>query len=97
MHLMTGNLSHQIEHHLYPDMPSNRYGEIAPRIREICARYGLSYTTGSLPKQVLSAWKQVVRLSLPNDVPPRKAPAAAVTFLAGRVRRSLGRRLAPAG
>jgi linoleoyl-CoA desaturase len=24
MHLMTGNLSHQIEHHLFPDLPSNR-------------------------------------------------------------------------
>ena len=30
MHLMTGNLSHQIEHHLFPDLPSNRYGEVAP-------------------------------------------------------------------
>ena len=25
LHIMTGNLSHQIEHHLFPDMPSNRY------------------------------------------------------------------------
>ena len=29
MHLMTGNLSHQIEHHLFPDLPSNRYAEVA--------------------------------------------------------------------
>jgi linoleoyl-CoA desaturase len=87
MHLMTGNLSHQIEHHLFPDMPSNRYAEIAPRIREICGRYGLSYTTGTLPQQVLSAWKQVVRLSLPNDVPPRKAPSAAARYVAGRLSR----------
>jgi linoleoyl-CoA desaturase len=63
---MTGNLSHQIEHHLFPDMPSNRYIEIAPRIREICQRYGLSYTTGSVAQQVFSAWKQVVKLSVPN-------------------------------
>jgi linoleoyl-CoA desaturase len=86
MHLMTGNLSHQIEHHLFPDMPSNRYAEIAPRIRELMGRHGLSYTTGSLPGQVLSAWKQVVRLSLPNEVPPRKAPAAAAKYLSGKVR-----------
>ncbi|MBY8852476.1 acyl-CoA desaturase, partial [Saccharothrix sp. MB29] len=26
LHIMTGNLSHQIEHHLFPDLPSNRYG-----------------------------------------------------------------------
>ena len=96
MHLMTGNLSHQIEHHLFPDMPSNRYAEIAPRIREIMSRYGLTYTTGSLPAQVLSAWKQVVRLSLPNDVAPRKAPAAAARYVARRVDRSRRRRLASA-
>ncbi|HQY95858.1 MAG TPA: acyl-CoA desaturase [Phycicoccus sp.] len=68
MHVMTGNLSHQIEHHLYPDMPSNRYGEIAPRIREIMERHDLPYVTGSLPKQVASVYAKVVRLSLPNKV-----------------------------
>jgi NADPH-dependent stearoyl-CoA 9-desaturase len=67
LHIMTGNLSHQIEHHLFPDLPSNRYERLAPEVREICARYGLSYTAGSLPRQVGSAWKQVIRLSLPND------------------------------
>ena len=48
LHIMSGNLSHQIEHHLFPDLPSNRYGEIAPRVQEICERYGLTYTTGPL-------------------------------------------------
>ena len=67
LHMMTGNLSFQIEHHLYPDLPSNRYSEIAPRIQEIFERYGLTYTSGSLPRQVGSAWKKVVRLSLPNE------------------------------
>jgi len=67
MHLLTGNLSHQIEHHLFPDMPSNRYAEIAPRIREIFERYGLTYCARPLVPQVLSAWHRVVRLSLPED------------------------------
>jgi fatty acid desaturase len=66
MHFMTGNLSHQVEHHLFPDLPSNRYAEIAVKVRELFEKYGLTYTTGSLPRQVLSAWKKVVRLSLPN-------------------------------
>jgi linoleoyl-CoA desaturase len=66
MHLMTGNLSHQIEHHLFPDMPSNRYKEISPKIKDLFQRYGLSYTSGPLPKQVASAWWKVIRLSLPN-------------------------------
>ena len=30
MHIMTGNLSHQIEHHLFPDLPSNRYARDRP-------------------------------------------------------------------
>jgi linoleoyl-CoA desaturase len=66
MHVMTGNLSYQIEHHLFPDLPSNRYQEIAPKVEELFARYGLRYTTGPLAKQVASAWHKVFRLSLPN-------------------------------
>jgi fatty acid desaturase len=67
LHLMTGNLSFQIEHHLFPDLPSNRYAEIAPKVQAIFERYELTYMSGSLPKQVASAWKKVIRLSLPND------------------------------
>jgi fatty acid desaturase len=66
MHFMTGNLSHQVEHHLFPDLPSNRYAEIAVKVQELFEKYGLTYTTGSLPRQVLSAWRKVIRLSLPN-------------------------------
>jgi len=66
MHIMTGNLSHQIEHHLFPDLPSNRYAEIAPKIRDLFDRYGLNYHTAPLPQQVGSAWHKIIRLSLPN-------------------------------
>ncbi|MCL7459517.1 acyl-CoA desaturase [Micromonospora sp. MSM11] len=84
MHIMTGNLSYQIEHHLFPDLPSNRYQEIAPEVRALFDRYGLKYTTGSLPRQVFSAWRKVVRLSLPNRQTPRRvderpAPALATS------------------
>ena len=67
MHMMTGNLSFQIEHHLFPDLPSNRYKEIAPKVKDVFERYGLEYTTGSLVRQVASAWHKVIRLSLPNN------------------------------
>ncbi|MEO7752440.1 MAG: acyl-CoA desaturase [Terracoccus sp.] len=69
MHLMTGNLSHQIEHHCFPDLPSNRYHEVAVEMREICQRYGLPYTTGPIHRQVGQAWAKVFRLALPNKVP----------------------------
>jgi NADPH-dependent stearoyl-CoA 9-desaturase len=69
VHLMSGNLSFQIEHHLFPDLPSNRYQEIAPQVNAVFERYGLTYTSGPLIRQVASAWHKVIRLSLPNDFP----------------------------
>jgi len=41
---MSGNLSHQIEHHMYPDLPSSRYEEIGVRVRLLCEKYDLPYT-----------------------------------------------------
>lgn len=67
MHIMTGNLSHQIEHHLFPDLPSNRYAEVAPKVKALFDKYDLNYHSAPLPKQVYSAWHKVVRLSLPNN------------------------------
>ncbi|TWE10154.1 fatty acid desaturase family protein [Rudaeicoccus suwonensis] len=66
-HILTGNLSHQIEHHCFPDLPSNRYIEVAPRLREVCDRYGLPYTTGPLPKQLFQTWKKICQLALPDE------------------------------
>jgi len=65
-HLMTGNLSHQIEHHLFPDIPARRYPQIAPQIRDICERYGLAYNTGPLHRQLGSVAKKICRLALPS-------------------------------
>jgi linoleoyl-CoA desaturase len=87
MHLMSGNLSYQIEHHLFPDLPSNRYGEIAPKVKDVFDRYGLTYTTGPLVKQVASAWRKVIRLSLPNDFGSRRQTQSA-TPLRPRTRRA---------
>ena len=66
MHIMTGNLSHQIEHHIFPDLPSNRYAEIAPKVKALFEKYGLNYHSAPLPVQVASAWHKVLRLSFPN-------------------------------
>jgi NADPH-dependent stearoyl-CoA 9-desaturase len=71
-HLMAGNLSFQVEHHLYPDMPSSRYAEIAPRVRDICQRYGLPYNTGPLGKQLGSVHRTILRLALPGGKPRSK-------------------------
>lgn len=71
-HLMAGNLSFQVEHHLYPDMPSSRYAEIAPRVRDVCQRYGLPYNTGPLRKQLGSVHRTILRLALPGGKPRKK-------------------------
>ncbi|MGH3648014.1 MAG: fatty acid desaturase family protein [Micromonosporaceae bacterium] len=71
-HIMSGNLSHQIEHHLFPDLPAKRYPEIAPEVRDICQRYGLPYNTGSLSQQLGSVWKKIFKLALPDWVFPSR-------------------------
>jgi fatty acid desaturase len=82
MHVMTGNLSHQVEHHLFPDLPSNRYAEIAPKVKDLFDKYGLRYHSAPLPQQVASAWHKVLRLSLPNgwlaETRPSNLPAQLV-------------------
>jgi linoleoyl-CoA desaturase len=65
-HLLTGNLSFQIEHHLFPDMPSSRYSAIAPAVRAVCERHGLPYNSGRLGRQYRSVYRQVVRMALPG-------------------------------
>jgi fatty acid desaturase len=65
-HVLAGNLSHQIEHHLFPDLPSNRYAEIAPEVQQVFERYGLTYHVAPMPQQLASAWHKVFRLSRPN-------------------------------
>ena len=81
-HLLAGNLSFQVEHHLYPDMPSSRYAEIAPRVRDICRRYGLPYNTGPLHKQLGTVHRTILRLAFPGG---KRAPeAGAVRALLSR-------------
>ncbi len=63
--LFAGNLSYQIEHHLFPDLPAHRYREISGEVREICERYALPYNSGSLTQQFGSVVRKIVRLALP--------------------------------
>jgi linoleoyl-CoA desaturase len=65
-HIMSGNLSFQIEHHIFPDIPARRYQQIAPQVREICERYGIPYNTGSLSRQFGSVVWKIFRFALPG-------------------------------
>src|SRR5215217_4417325 len=66
MAFMSGNLCYQIEHHLFPDLPSNRYADIAQRVKAVCATYDLPYTTGPLARQYLLTLRTIMKLALPD-------------------------------
>jgi fatty acid desaturase len=63
---LSGNLCYQIEHHLFPDLPSNRYAQIARRVEALCATYRLPYTTGSFPRQFFLTQRTILKLALPD-------------------------------
>src|SRR6204780_2328926 len=65
-YLVAGNPAFPIEHHLFPDLPSNRYAEIAPQIRAVCERHGLPYNSGRLGRQYRSVYLQILRLAFPG-------------------------------
>lgn len=77
---LSGNLCYQIEHHLFPDLPSNRYAEIAQRVRAVCATYDLPYTTGPLIRQYWLTFRTILKLAVPNrflTAPAHDAPETA--------------------
>src|SRR5690349_3955209 len=74
-HVISGNLGYQVEHHLYPDMPSTRYAEIAPRVKEICERYELPYNSGPFFQQWFMVNRTILRLAFPGGGPrPKPGP-----------------------
>jgi NADPH-dependent stearoyl-CoA 9-desaturase len=72
---LSGNLSHQIEHHLFPDVPANRYAAMALEVRAICAKYRQHYNSGSLPRQFGQVLWRLLRHALPSR--PQRALSAA--------------------
>jgi len=96
-HVLSGNLGYQVEHHLYPDMPSTRYAEIAPRVKELCERYELPYNTGPFGKQLATVQRTILRLAFPGGKPrekpgPYRGPDAALAPVNGN-----GKRREPTG
>ncbi|WP_084500083.1 fatty acid desaturase [Brevibacterium album] len=57
-----GGLNHQIEHHLFPRMPSMNLRRVRPIVREFCVERGIPYTETGLVR----AYGSVIRYL--NDV-----------------------------
>ncbi len=80
-HVASGNLGYQVEHHLFPDLPSSRYAEIAPQVKDVCERYGLPYNSGPFMQQLGMVQRTILRLALPGGKQrpkpgPYRAPEA---------------------
>jgi NADPH-dependent stearoyl-CoA 9-desaturase len=65
-HVLAGNLSFQIEHHLFPDLPAHRYAEMSTEVSEITERYRIPYNTGPLHRQFGSVVRKIGKLALPS-------------------------------
>ncbi|EHN11826.1 putativeLINOLEOYL-CoA DESATURASE (DELTA(6)-DESATURASE) [Patulibacter medicamentivorans] len=89
-HVMSGNLSFQIEHHLFPDIPAHRYAEISDEVREVCERYGLQYNGGPLPYQLFTVARKIVRLAWPTGA---EADAFVASETGGRLAKTVVRTL----
>ncbi|MFV1873403.1 MAG: fatty acid desaturase family protein [Oleiphilus sp.] len=70
-HILSGHLSHQIEHHLYPDLPAWRYREMGPKVEAICEKYGIPYHKDKLSSQLKTVAVNVVKYAIP---PTEKLP-----------------------
>jgi fatty acid desaturase len=84
--VLSGNLSYQIEHHLFPDIPAYRYKEIAIEVRALCKKYDIAYHEASMADQLLSVWKKVFKLSLPDSFWKKSAAAGIAEIVAFPVR-----------
>lgn len=70
--VLCGGLDRQIEHHLFPTLPPERLREIAPEVRAICERYGVTYKTDTWGRTLRKALAHISDLA-------REAPPGAVT------------------
>jgi NADPH-dependent stearoyl-CoA 9-desaturase len=88
-HVLAGNLSFQIEHHLFPDLPAHRYTEISTEVRGIAERYGIPYNTGPLHRQFGTVARKIVKLALPSIPKPAlpSVPKLALPSIGGLGRR----------
>lgn len=65
-HILSGNLSHQIEHHLFPTLPARRYAQLSIQVKAVCKKYGQHYNTGSLPSQFGQVITRIFRHAFPS-------------------------------
>jgi len=67
MSILWGHLNYQIEHHLFPDIPSHRYPDMAKEVKAVCAKHGITYKLNdSWGKAIRNYVKVMWKYSFPN-------------------------------
>lgn len=79
--ILWGHIDYQIEHHLFPDIPSRHYHKLAPEVQAICQQYGINYQSNP---NMLVAVLRYLGVFVRYSFPPK--PVAAGT----EVQRDLG-------
>ncbi len=74
--ILCGALDKQIEHHLFPRLPPNRLREITPRVRAICAKYGIEHRFDSWPATLGNVFAELTKLASSKAEPAPEAFAA---------------------
>src|SRR5690554_3104675 len=75
LHILSGHLSYQVEHHLFPDLPAHRYPEISEKVQAVCQKHEIPYNTGSFARQYGTVVKRILRYSLPARLAGRATTA----------------------
>ena len=65
-------LNYQIEHHLFPDVPISALQRVQPKVKDLCARYGLPYVQESVFTRV----RKMARIFTGEETMRRAAPRA---------------------
>lgn len=66
LHILSGHLSCQIEHHLFPDIPAHRYPELSEKVQAIADEFGIPYNTGTFLKQYRTVLNRIWTHSFPK-------------------------------
>ncbi|QQD24624.1 acyl-CoA desaturase [Venatoribacter cucullus] len=66
-HILTGHLSCQVEHHLFPDVPARHYPAMAAEVAEVCKKHGIPYNTGPFFAQYFTVLQRVWKYSFPSS------------------------------
>lgn len=72
--ILWGHIDYQIEHHLFPDIPSRHYPEMAPEVQAICHRHGIDYKCNP---HIFKAIYRYLAVFWRYSFPPKTADVAA--------------------